>query len=46
MENEINLYIPIGVKAENELFNGLGKREFISNAKTYKIMMIKYIPGA
>ena len=24
--NEINLYIPTGVKAENELFNGFGKR--------------------
>ena len=27
MLNDINLYIPTGVKAENELFNGFGKRE-------------------
>ena len=30
--NEINLYIPTGVKAENELFNGFGKREFLQSA--------------
>ena len=30
--NEINLYIPTGVKAENELFNGFGKRELLQSA--------------
>ena len=29
--NEINLYIPTGVKAENELFNGFGKRELLQS---------------
>ena len=29
--NEINLYIPTGVKAENELFNGFGRREFLQS---------------
>ena len=29
--NEINLYIPNGVKAENELFNGFGKRELLQS---------------
>lgn len=29
--NEINLYIPTGVKAENELFNGFGKRELMQS---------------
>ena len=27
MEHEISLYIPTGVKAQNELFNGFGRRE-------------------
>lgn len=31
MANEINLYIPTGVKAENELFNGFGKRELMQS---------------
>lgn len=31
MTNEINLYIPTGVKAENELFNGFGKRELLQS---------------
>lgn len=31
MNNEINLYIPTGVKAENELFNGFGKRELLQS---------------
>lgn len=31
MANEINLYIPTGVKAENELFNGFGKREMLQS---------------
>lgn len=31
MANEINLYIPTGVKAENELFGGFGKRELIQS---------------
>lgn len=30
--NEINLYIPTGVKADNELFNGFGKRELLQSA--------------
>lgn len=30
--NEINLYIPTGVKAENELFNGFGRRELLQSA--------------
>jgi len=29
--NEINLYIPTGVKVENELFNGFGKRELMQS---------------
>ena len=29
--NEINLYIPTGVKADNELFNGFGKRELLQS---------------
>jgi hypothetical protein len=29
--NEINLYIPTGVKAENELFNGFGRREMLQS---------------
>lgn len=29
--NEINLYIPTGVKAENELFNGFGRRELLQS---------------
>lgn len=29
--NEITLYIPTGVKAENELFNGFGKRELLQS---------------
>ena len=32
--NEINLYIPTGVKAENELFNGFGKRELVQSTMT------------
>lgn len=32
MEYEISLYIPMGVKAQNELFNGFGKREFLQSA--------------
>ncbi len=31
MEQEISLYIPTGVKAQNELFNGFGKREFLQS---------------
>lgn len=31
MNNEINLYIPTGVKAENELFNGFGRRELLQS---------------
>lgn len=31
MNNEINLYIPTGVKAENELFNGFGKQELMQS---------------
>lgn len=31
MTNEINLYIPTGVKAENELFNGFGKWELMQS---------------
>ena len=31
MANEINLYIPTGVKATNELFNGFGKRELLQS---------------
>lgn len=29
--NDINLYIPTGVKAENELFNGFGRRELLQS---------------
>lgn len=32
MQNETSLYIPMGVKAENELFNGFGKRELLQSA--------------
>lgn len=28
---EINLYIPTGVKAENELFDGFGRRELLQS---------------
>lgn len=31
-EKERALYIPSGVKAENELFNGFGKRELLQSA--------------
>ena len=31
MTDEISLYIPTGVKAENELFNGFGKRELFQS---------------
>ncbi|WP_324824857.1 hypothetical protein [Sinanaerobacter sp. ZZT-01] len=31
VNNEINLYIPTGVKAENELFNGFGRRELMQS---------------
>ncbi len=31
MEHEISLYIPTGVKAQNELFNGFGKRELLQS---------------
>ncbi|WP_342758896.1 hypothetical protein [Kineothrix sedimenti] len=31
VNNEINLYIPTGVKAENELFNGFGRRELLQS---------------
>lgn len=31
MVNEIKLYIPTGVKAENELFNGFGRRELLQS---------------
>ena len=31
MNTEINLYIPTGIKAENELFNGFGKRELMQS---------------
>lgn len=31
MATEINLYIPTGVKATNELFNGFGKRELLQS---------------
>lgn len=31
MTNEINLYIPTGVRAENELFNGFGRRELMQS---------------
>lgn len=27
--DEVSLYIPTGVKAENEIFNGFGRREFL-----------------
>ena len=32
MEREISLYIPTGVKAQNEFFNGFGKRELLQSA--------------
>ncbi len=32
MEHEIGLYIPTGVKAQNEFFNGFGKRELMQSA--------------
>jgi hypothetical protein len=31
MESQTALYIPMGVKAENELFNGFGKRELLQS---------------
>lgn len=31
MSSEINLYIPTGVKAENELFGGFGRRELLQS---------------
>lgn len=31
MITEINLYIPSGVKATNELFNGFGRRELLQS---------------
>ncbi|MBE6831281.1 MAG: hypothetical protein E7519_13845 [Ruminococcaceae bacterium] len=31
MQSEISLYIPTGVKTENELFNGFGKRELLQS---------------
>ena len=31
MEHEISLYIPTGVKAQNELFNGFGRRELLQS---------------
>lgn len=31
MELEISLYIPTGVKAQNELFNGFGRRELLQS---------------
>ena len=31
MQTESTLYIPMGVKTENELFNGFGKRELIQS---------------
>ena len=31
MNDEISLYIPTGVKAENELFNGFGRREMFQS---------------
>lgn len=31
MQNDTSLYIPMGVKAENELFNGFGKRELLQS---------------
>lgn len=32
MEQEISLYIPTGVKAQNEIFNGFGRRELLQSA--------------
>ena len=32
MEHEISLYIPTGVKAQNELFNGFGRWELLQSA--------------
>ena len=32
MENEVGLYIPMGVKAQNELFDGFGRRELLQSA--------------
>ncbi len=31
MQSEISLYIPIGVKTENELFNGFGRSELFQS---------------
>ncbi|MFI3238777.1 MAG: hypothetical protein R3Y47_12265 [Lachnospiraceae bacterium] len=31
MQTESTLYIPMGVKTENELFNGFGKRELLQS---------------
>ena len=30
-EQKWELYIPVGVKAENELFNGFGRRELLQS---------------
>lgn len=32
MEQETSLYIPTGVRAEKELFDGFGKRELLQSA--------------
>lgn len=32
MEHEISLYIPTGGKAQNEFFNGFGRRELLQSA--------------
>lgn len=32
MQNETSLYIPMGVRTENELFTGFGKRELLHSA--------------
>lgn len=32
MEHDISLYIPTGIKAQNELFNGFGRRELLQSA--------------
>lgn len=31
MPNDTSLYIPMGVKTQNELFNGFGKRELLQS---------------
>lgn len=33
-EQKWELYIPSGVKAENELFNGFGRRELLQSTRT------------